>query len=271
VAFAAVHVAALVVYAALYSTAAALPDVVADGAGAVRRAWASPVMGWNLLMGGWLYLTVAGGSYAVRAERQRSSAALLAREAQLTALRARLNPHFLFNALNSVSALVRLDADAADHALDQLGGLLRYALRDGDDLVTLAEEWQFTSRYLEFERLRFGDRLDVSAAYDAGADDVLVPAFALQALVENAVRHGASRGTGTATLEIQAGVVHGQVRLEVTNAVPEPSDRAPAGSRLGLAALEQRLALHFGHAAALATGVVDGRFHAQLVVPAVRA
>ena len=271
------HVTALGAYAALYATAPGLPDVPSRGLAAFARPWREPVTAWNLLMGSGLYLVVAGLSYAVRADRRRqreteaaAQARLLARDAQLAALRAQVNPHFLFNALHSVSALVRADADAADRALDQLGGLLRYALRDGDDLVTLDEEWRFTERYLEFERLRFGDALCVDAAFGPQTRDQLMPAFTLQPLVENAVRHGiAPSGSGTVT--IRATAVDGVVRLSVSNAAP-PTPDATRHPGTGLQALRRRLQLHYGDSETwMATRQAGGRFDVQVTVPAGKA
>jgi hypothetical protein len=267
------HVAALSAYAATYATAPGLPDLPSRGLAAFARPWREPVTAWNLLMGSGLYLVVAGLSYAVRADRRRqreaeaaAQARVLARDAQLAALRAQVNPHFLFNALHSVSALVRDDADAADRALDQLGGLLRYALRDGDDLVTLDEEWRFTERYLDFERLRFGDGLRVDAAFDPLARDSLMPAFTLQPLVENAVRHGiAPSGSGTVT--IRATAAEGIVRLSVSNAAPLAAEPSRGGGT-GLQALRRRLQLRYGDTASwVAARRAGDRFDVEVVVP----
>jgi len=131
-----VHAAALVLYSAIYATSWVWIDLMAgrthDLVASVRS---SPVLGWNLMMGSWLYLLVIGVSYAIRAQRRvraeesaASEARLLAHQAQLVALRAQLNPHPLFNALHSVGALVAIDAARTEEAIERLGDLLRYAL-----------------------------------------------------------------------------------------------------------------------------------------------
>jgi hypothetical protein len=275
--FWAAHIAALCTYAAIYATAPGAPDVPSRGLAALARPWREPVTAWNLLMGSGLYLVVAGLSYAVRADRRRqretdaaAQARLLARDAQLAALRAQVNPHFLFNALHSVSALVRADADAADRALDQLGGLLRYALRDGDDLVTLDEEWRFTERYLDFERLRFGDALRVDAVFDPQTRDQLMPAFTLQPLVENAVRHGIAP-TGSGTVTIRAAAVDGVVRLSVSNAA-SPALEPTRSAGTGLQALRRRLQLTYGDSDTwMTTRQTGDRFDVEVIVPAGKA
>jgi LytS/YehU family sensor histidine kinase len=197
-------------------------------------------------MGSWLYLVVAGLSYAVRAHRraraQEAAAAearLLAQQAQLVALRAQINPHFLFNALHSVGALVASDPERADSALECLGDLLRYALGTEDE-VLLSQEWKFTQDYLAFERLRLGDRLQVDAAAEPAALLIPVPPLVLQPLVENAVRHGIADRPEGGRIAIRVSLESGYIVLRVADdgfGGPEaPSDG------LGLVSLRQRLA-----------------------------
>src|SRR5688572_25130143 len=152
------HAIALAIYVLLYCTTLVLPDLArGDLTAAVRGLRTSPVILWTVLMGTWLYLIIAGLSYAIRSDRERdreaaaaTEARVLAQSAQLTALRAQLNPHFLFNALHTVSALIPHDPAGADRAIERLGELLRYAMSD-EDLVPLSSEWQFILDYLAFE------------------------------------------------------------------------------------------------------------------------
>ncbi len=125
-------------------------------------------------------------------EARRSQAELLRARSELKALRAQLNPHFLFNTLHSVRALVGEQPAAAEEALEQLGDLLRYSLRIQDaahEGVLLREEWEFVCAYLALESLRLGTRLQVDAEVPARTLQCIVPAFVLQPLVENAIRH----------------------------------------------------------------------------------
>ena len=159
------------------------------------------------------YWAVLGGAYAFEyhdryRERELRASRLevqLAR-ARLDALRMQLNPHFLFNALNAVAAQVRGGRpDAAVTMLGGLGDLLRYALESSDELlVPLWQELAFLERYLEIERVRFEDRLEVRVHVPAELHDALVPALLLQPLVENAVRHGIAPRDASGRVEVEA-------------------------------------------------------------------
>jgi LytS/YehU family sensor histidine kinase len=247
------HAIALSLYALAYTVALVIPDLVrGELTAAVNGVRQSPVLFWNVLMGCWLYLMIAGVSYAIRNERARdrdaaaaAEAKLLAEQAQLAALRAQLNPHFLFNALHTVSALIPQEPAGADRAIERLGELLRYAMAD-DELVPFSSEWTFVRDYLAFEQLRLGDRLRVSDHLDPAAADRLVPPLLLQPIVENAVRHGvASRPEG--------GCIHVEARIDgdimiVRVADDGPGDRRRDGGRqgLGLVSVSRRLAAVFG-------------------------
>jgi hypothetical protein len=137
-------------------------------------------------------------------------------EAQLDALRMQLQPHFLFNTLNSISVLMRKDIDAADRMLLQLSNLLRVTLaRDATHEIKLGQELEILERYLEIEQIRFRDRLTVRRQIDPAALDALVPQLFFQPLVENAVRHGiAERETG-GVIDIRAERQNGVLRLQV--------------------------------------------------------
>jgi two-component system, LytTR family, sensor kinase len=245
------HGAALPIYSVLYATSWMWPDVVTGRfttALAVLRT--SPVLIWNLLMGSWLYLIVAGLSYAIRADRRvraqqaaAAEASLLAQQAQLVALRAQINPHFLFNALHSVGALVTSDPVRADAALECLGDLLRYVLGTEDE-VLLAQEWRFTQDYLTFEQLRLGDRLSVNLEADAAALSFGVPPLILQPLVENAVRHGIANRPEGGHIDVRARVDDARLVLRVTD--DGRGDLAGGADGVGLGSLRRRLAALYG-------------------------
>jgi len=253
-AFYTVHGTALTAYSVLYTIALVWPDLVTgDFARAFKGLRESPVLIWNLLMGSWLYLVVAGLSYAVRAHRriraQEAAAAearLLAQQAQLVALRAQINPHFLFNALHTVGALVTSDPARADRALECLGDLLRYALGTGDE-VLLAEEWKFTQDYLAFEQLRLGDRLSVRVEADGAALTTIVPPLILQPLVENAVRHGIADRPEGGHIDVRAQVADARLVLRVRD---DGCGAAHGGADgMGLGSVRRRLdALYAGQA-----------------------
>jgi LytS/YehU family sensor histidine kinase len=242
--FVAIHAAALTVYATIYGTWFAARDLLrGEPELAIQAVRSSPIVLWSLMMGSWLYLLVAGIAYAGRAHRTAVEARVLAQQAQLAALRAQVNPHFLFNALHSVASLVASDPRAADVALERLGDLLRYALSD-DDLVPLASEWAFAGDYLEFEKLRLGDRLRTSAHADPETLRAMVPALLLQPIVENAVRHGIDPRPEGGRVELRA-------RLEGDRLLVSVSDdgvgiRAGAGGGFGLRSVRSRLEARSG-------------------------
>jgi len=243
---------------------------------AIVESLTSPVASWNMLMGGFLYIAIAGVSYARRAEaslreseRARAEARVTARDAQLAALNAQLRPHFLFNALHTVGALVHTDPERADRALDELGGLLRYALRKPSDDVTLRQEWDFAKDYLAFESLRLGQRLRLDTDIDDGALGTRVPPFILQPLIENALLHGAAPTPEGGAVAIHIARQDGTVRLVIRNSVPESGSTAAGMAGSGLRRLRDRLELKYGPGRAAVEATANGGdFVVTVTVPA---
>ncbi|MCH7975633.1 MAG: histidine kinase [Bacteroidetes bacterium] len=126
-------------------------------------------------------------------------------EAQLAALRAQINPHFLFNALNTIAALIQEKPEEAEDTVQQLAGLFRYVLQTGSrTFVPLSEELRLVRQYLRIEQARFADKMTVEEAWDESLNDVSVPAFVVQTLVENAVKHGIERKRGGGTIRLSS-------------------------------------------------------------------
>lgn len=195
-------------------------------------------------------------------ELQRSLA-----EAQLTSLRLQLQPHFLFNALNTVSATMYDDPRRADTMLGELSELLRASLRaHRSDQVPLRDEVGIAGRYVELQRARFGDRLQVSmdVADDCGA--ALVPVFVLQPLLENAVRHGRVERLGHGAIRVTARREGGMLVLDVWDDGDGAGPVTP-GSGLGLRATAERLRLLYGDAARCVAGPADGGWRVRLTLP----
>ena len=139
-----------------------------------------------------------------------------AARAELSALQARINPHFFFNTLNTISSLVVADPEKAEEVVLTLAGLFRYTFKAaGSTAVPLAEELEFVERYLTVERARFGSRLRVAWEIEDSARGALVPGLILQPLVENAVGHGIAPLPGGGTVRIAAAVAGGHLRVEV--------------------------------------------------------
>ena len=197
----------------------------------------------------WLVLAVvhAIDYYAKYRDREVRASQLEARlaEARLAALKRQMNPHFLFNTLNSISSLMYGDPEAADAMLARLSELLRLALdADGEQEVPLARELAMLSRYLEIEKIRFEDRLRVEIDVAPALLEARVPVLSLQPLAENAIRHGISRLPEGGTLRIRGAREDGHLRLVIEDDGP---GLAPgAGDGIGLANLRARLAELYG-------------------------
>mgnify|MGYP006278835825 CR=1 FL=1 len=192
-------------------------------------------------------------------EQQATELLALAREQQLAALKAQVNPHFLFNTLNSISATLKQDPDQAREMIAKLAGLMRYALDSAErDRVTLREEIDFVRRYLDLERHRFSDRLDAHVNVEVQEDalDTPIPPMVLQPLVENALRHGIapSEEGGRVTVRVSPNDDRLRVQVEDTGVGPDtdrPLADAPDGT--GLRNTSSRLEHTYGPDAALQT------------------
>jgi two-component system LytT family sensor kinase len=176
----------------------------------------------------------------------------LAATAQLAALRAQINPHFLFNSLNSIAQLIHTDPDKAEACVERLAEIFRYLLRRAaKEFVPLADELQMADAYLEIERARFGDRLRVEKHVDPRSLQHLIPNLILQPLVENAVKHGLSRKIGAGTVRIEARIGGGILTLMVGDdglGMPGPALASVYERGLGLSNLRDRLARLYGPA-----------------------
>lgn len=173
-------------------------------------------------------------------------------EARLQALQARIRPHFLFNSLNGVLGVLRANPRRAEEGLEELADLFRALMQENRDLVPLADEITLCERYLNLERLRLGERLDVRWNRDPRADEALVPPLFLQPLVENAVYHGIEPGAGPGTVSITIQRRGPQVLIEIANPVLDPL-RHHAGNRMALDNIRERLMLFYDLEATLDT------------------
>jgi two-component system sensor histidine kinase AlgZ len=225
-------------------------------------------------VGVFLYLIASAMHYAMLAlesardaERSRFELEGLNREAELRALRAQLNPHFLYNSLNSISALTAHDPAGARRMCLLLGDFLRSTLSvSGQDEIRLAEELSLADRFLDIEQIRFGSRLRVERHIDPLAADCRVPPLILQPLVENAVVHGIAGLVDGGEIRMNISRRNGSLSIAIEN--PRDLDQPAAFARgVGLDNVRRRLAVTFGQAATLETKAGPGSFRAQLDLP----
>ena len=278
--FAVAHTVLAALYAGLWTGAILLMIRL----GAPEEAWRDFVdnaLWFQAVTGVALYGVLAGVFAALDAgERLRDQQAIAARaealrvRAELRALRAQLNPHFLFNTLHSITALVRSDPHAAESALERFGMLMRKVLdihREQRDEVPLSEELEFVRAYLALESMRLGDRLRVVEEIEPDALECLVPPFSLQPLVENAVRHGIAPLPAGGTLRIAASTTDDRLLLEVADdGAGADAGRVAAESGVGLQVVRQRLTARFGDGAHLnVTTAPSEGFRVRIVTPIV--
>ena len=212
------------------------------------------------------YLFVAAEASRA-AQRRALEAEVAARDAELEALRAQLNPHFLFNSLNSVASLAATDPSAAREMCVQLGDYLRSNLVDGAaELLPLAKELAQVRRFLAVEKVRFGDRLRVLEEIEPRCLDALLPPLLLQPLVENALKHGIAELVDGGEVVIGARCRGERLVLWVENPV-DPEGRTTSGAGVGLVNVGRRIDGVFGGEATLRRGRTGTTYRAEIVIP----
>jgi hypothetical protein len=198
----------------------------------------------------------------IRLQQKRQEQELVAQElrlqtsrSELKALRAQINPHFLFNALNAIASLIHTDPTRADEAVEQLAEVFRYTLRRSDsEWAPLDQELAFARAYLDVERARFGARLTCVIDSDHLPPVPQVPSMLLQTLIENAVKHGVSQTRGVGHIDLIVRTTSSDVVMEVRDNGPGPGApgmRPRDGEGFGLRSVRERLAGHFGDRASL--------------------
>jgi LytS/YehU family sensor histidine kinase len=238
----------------------------------------SPVLASMFGLGLILYGLAAAVNYLLieservrQLETQRLQMKLMAQDAELRMLRAQVDPHFLFNSLNSISALTSLDPAAARAMTVQLAEFFRHTLGlRADRKVTLEQELQLVRHFVAIEQVRYGDRLRFETAIDPAAGQCLLAPMLLQPLVENAIKHGIGQMVEPGLVRIEATRAGSILRLRVENDV-DPDGATGSGTGLGLVNVRQRLAADHGHEASAHWTRRDGRFIVDLALPAVTA
>lgn len=185
--------------------------------------------------------------------------------AELSALQARIQPHFLFNSLNTVAELTQIDANSAEKALLDLAALFRAALHVGE-VIPLEQELELAKQYLSLEQWRLGSRMQVEWLLPDTLPTIHMPALTIQPLLENAVRHGIESSHDSAILRIQLLESRTAVSFVITNPFYQLSSNRPKNG-IAIENVRQRLQLHYGQNASLTYSVTDNLFRVKLVLP----
>jgi len=237
--------------------------------------WTSRALGWQLLIGIFIYGVFAGVSYSVQTRNRLHEKELLAIRAEalagaarMDAIRSRLNPHFLFNALHTLSALAKFKPNVVEQAFERLGDMLRYALKDDKrHVVEFSEEYDFTRQYLWFEQLRYEDRLRVEYQIDPESFNCDIPPFSMQTLAENAVQHAISVRPEGGCIWITSTCRDGGLVVTVRDDGPGEGFAEGKSHQFGLSSLRERLSNLFGSAATLTTTSGPDGFEASFEIP----
>jgi hypothetical protein len=223
--------------------------------------WFGVFMIWTLC-----YAVALSRRRAHRFELEKLELEVSVKDAELRALQAQVNPHFFFNSLNSIRALIYQDADAAARAVGQLAGMMRHSLHAGQSAtVRLADEMAAVDAYLGMEKLRFDERLQLTIDVAPEFSEVAMPPMALQTLVENAIKHGVEHSMGVCEVRIVARRLVDMIEISVANqgALADAS----ASTRLGFANTSKRLELLFGPRASCTLAAADGWVTARITLP----
>lgn len=230
----------------------------------VRLRAAMPVLGDIVVL---VYLLSIAIHYALFAVQSSREAEILARESELKALKAQINPHFLFNSLHSISALTAVDAARARDMCIRLSDFLRSSLRLGERItIPFREELALARNYLDVEQVRFGDRLRVVQDIDEGCGDCEVPPLLVQPLVENAIKHGIATLVEGGEISMRGRRSEERMRFVIEN---EFDPEAPSSRKtgIGLANVRNRLAARYGNNARIDVEVEGTRYRVVLSLP----
>lgn len=258
-------------YLARHALARLRPPVLAQIglAAVVLSTWIVLTLGWLILgdillpNGGWpvFFLQVTAialimgllGLGAFHAQWRSRQLAVAAEHAKLQALQARIQPHFLFNTLNTGISLLHARPDLAERLLLDLSDLFRAALSQRDTL-RLEEDLSLAHRYLEIEQLRLGDRLRLRWEVPEALPPLSIPTLSVQPLAENAIRHGIEPSTSGGEVSVRVETVDGHLQISVANTLPPATARVASGHQVGLSSVRARL-----HATSRGRGRVDTR------------
>lgn len=191
---------------------------------------------------------------------------VLVKESELNLLRSQLNPHFLFNSLNSISSLTVSEPATARDMIIKLSEFLRYALKHGQDEKTpMAEEIRNIELYLDIEKIRFGDRLRFEKETSGGCEHALIPNMILQPLFENAIKHGVYESTGPITIHLSCRRISEDIELLIVNNF-DPSQVSRKGAGIGLKNVRNRMQLIYNKLNLVTINRKEGLFEVKLII-----
>ncbi|WP_336516261.1 sensor histidine kinase [Pollutibacter soli] len=201
-------------------------------------------------------------------QQRKSDAEKLAREAELIRLRQQLQPHFLFNSLNSISALVSRDPGQARNMIETLSDFLRSTVRkEGDQMASLEEEFRDLNLYLSIEKLRFGHRLDAEIFMPEDTKQLKIPALLLQPVVENAIKFGVYETTGNVNIKITAEKKDQLLIVSISNPFDPETAQVKTGTGFGLTSVQRRLYLLFARTDLLKITEKENQFITSIIIP----
>jgi sensor histidine kinase YesM len=230
---------------------------------------------WKIIQGSMFYLIIVLVYYLyIHVEKLREKAAneirlnRLIKDNELNLLKSQINPHFLFNSLNSLNSLIIRHPEQAQKMLVELSDYLRYAVLANNAIYSsLQHELENIERYLAIEKLRFGEKLIYERTIDPACLSLKIPAMLLQPLFENAVKHGVYESLQTVYINVSATVDEQQVTIVISNNYDDGHESQKKGAGAGLKNIRERLRLSYGATASLHTKVADGKFIAILQIP----
>ena len=188
--------------------------------------------------------------------------------AELNILKSQINPHFLFNSLNSISALTVTESKKAQEMILKLSDFLRFSISEEPDAMrNFSEEMDNISLYLDIEKIRFGERLLVKKDISKKCHDAKIPSLILQPIIENAIKHGLSESLGNVEIRITADCFQGFLKVQIENDFDEQAKKIKPGNGIGLQNIVQRLKLTFGREDLISIGNENGKFLVTLTFP----
>lgn len=216
------------------------------------------------ILSSWLLNTIKAQDEALN---RKAKASRLMKEAELNNLRQQLQPHFLFNSLNSINALIVIKPEEARQMIQKLSDFLRGSLRKDDlELIAFSEELQHLQLYLDIEKVRFGNRLNIEIT-DLKTSELKLPPLLLQPIVENAIKFGLYDTTETITIKIKTTFQNNNLVIEIENPFDPNTAKSAQGTGFGLSSIHRRLYLIFGRKDLLETQINNAQFITTLTIP----